>query len=170
MVGFPKRREFFKKIDDEGGIEAICELILEGLTMNEIGDYFGCSAGLIYLWFKRNGPEEREEYRKATDEARAHRAHLVAEGVYRELSEMVDAEDTTMTKVSAMKSKADYSKFLASRWNRRDYGDEKSAVNVNVNTQNFGDDFMKAIGESTKQELGDGVPEADFKVLEPGEE
>lgn len=150
MPGRPIRRlmiaELERRAKDAGpevtAIDIVCEWTAEGQTMadlaRELTEATGqtISPGVIGSWVNST----KEGNTKITA-ARALAAHVLAEktlGVFEELS----GTEVTREEVALGKAKAEVMQWLASKWNRPQYGTEAASINVQINA---GDAHLEAL-------------------------
>ena len=111
-------------------IDYVCERTAAGDTFRaicrDLVDAIGHSleGGTLSSWVNGNA-----DYRMKITAARALGAtNLVEEGM-----EILDDADESREAVAKAKARADYRQWLASKWNRPQYGQDQAQVNVQVN-------------------------------------
>lgn len=127
MPGRPVLRKFSAHVEEAGGDHVILDRIAAGDYVTEIAREWGVSRYTLYAW-RDDGGEERVE-------AWNHARELSAEA-HVEDAEKILFEDAppgiSSAEVSLRKEQANFKRWLASKRNREEYGDDRQAVNVNV--------------------------------------
>jgi hypothetical protein len=164
MTGRPKLRAFTRKVEKNGGADAIFERIADGEPIKQIMADYGVSRGMFYLWKK--GDEELELKYKVARELAAD-AHV--ENALEILDELEDEGDTvTSAQVGAASARANYRKWLATVQNREQYGDQKGGVEVTLNVGQLHLDALRSSGTMPSLPAGEEgeVVEAEVLVIE----
>lgn len=114
-------------------IDLICEWTVEGKTLAEIArELTECtgqtiSSGVLSSWVNST----KEGTAKITA-ARALAAHDLAEQSLTVLDEL-EGTEVTKEEIALAKARADTRQWLASKWNRTQYGADTAQINVNTN-------------------------------------
>lgn len=147
MAGAPKRRSDLQKIETEVGEEGVLGLIEQGYTLRRCASELGVSLGTMSKWVSAT-PERTA----AVSRARARGAGLLAEQTLDIADESGDA-----------RLRVDTRKWLASKWNAIEYGEQRPSLTVNIATAHLSD--LRGLLVAAEQ-----VPQAldisDAKVLE----
>lgn len=126
---------------DEAGEAAVFERIAAAETVGKVAESFGVARSSFYGWVKRGGDERRAAF----EDARRQSADAHAENALRILDE---ASSKSTAEVTLARAKSDVRKWLATCFNRAQYGDP--GVNVKVdNVVSIGQlhlDALKANG------------------------
>lgn len=109
-------------IEERGGEEWFFGQIAEGVKLTAIARSLGCDRQILYLWIKRG--EGREE---AMVEARRLAAFSIVED---QDDELENARPLTPVEAAHLRTKANYRQWLASKFNRSAFGEEKGAAVV----------------------------------------
>lgn len=139
-----RRRDHFEDDSDSTTLDYLCEWIANGHTLKALAQeltdelHFEVWAESLHRIIRRQFGDDRAD--KALTEARARASHGFAE----EALELVDrADDTSSAAVSKASSQARSRQWLASKWNRKDYGDDKG-VSVNVSISSLHLDALRS--------------------------
>lgn len=146
-------------IEKLGGDEYIFDRVADGEPMRAIAETFGYSRGMIYTWIKAGGPEREAGFRAAREAA----AHTLVE----DSGEILDAaakQVATPADVQLAKARSEHKKWLASMFNRKDYGDETGKIDVNLNIGQLHLDALRAHGRRQPALTG-----RDLSALPPGD-
>lgn len=114
-------------------IDVVCEWTAEGQTLAdlalELTESAGVtiSAGVIGRW-----ANSTKENKAKLNAARALAAHVLAEQSVQEFEQLKGTE-VTREEVGLAKAASDAKQWLASKWNRAQYGNDVAQVNVQVN-------------------------------------
>lgn len=144
MAGTPKKRLMLKELErrahiaseDQGEtitpLQYVCEWVAAGQPMADLIRDMNVtepnlkldSAGILSSWVNST-----KEGKVMISEARAVAAHALAE----QGMDILDDSDEDRDAIAKNKARSDYRKWLASVWNRPQYGQEAQQVQVNVN-------------------------------------
>lgn len=120
MAGKPKRKTDLVVLSTKASV--VEEMLSEGKTQAEVYRALGISKMSWYDWLA--APEGRDVLARA----RARATDKMAE------ESLTIADTTAPEDVQVAKLRIDTRKWLASKWNRGTYGDDKGAlVNININ-------------------------------------
>lgn len=135
----------------------IFDRVANGETMRAIADTFGYSRGMIYSWIKAGGPDREAAFKAARETA----SHIYVEdaGDILENAKPITSADATMAK-----ARSEHKKWLASVYNRKDYGDETGKIDVNLNIGQLHLDALRAHGRRQPVLAG-----RDLSALPPGD-
>lgn len=116
MAGAPLRKAMIAEIKDRGGEDWLFDLVASGTPVLRIAEqYLNCGKSMLYRWL-REDPGRREALKRAREES----GHaLVEEGL-----DIVDNADEDNVQVA--KERASMRKFMASRYNRADFGEQNA--------------------------------------------
>jgi transposase-like protein len=129
MAGRPQERELQAKLIAHGralghevttggeneAIYAVAHWLMDGKTVKALGTHLKVSSGLLYSWINRT-----EDRKNAVDEARKICAHVLVD----EAGEILDS--ATNPSISVDRERARFKQWLASRFNRPAYGEDKA--------------------------------------------
>ena len=153
MPGQPKFTALCVQIDSEvdGELE-IMERVGAGETSKSIAESYGVSYELLRRWLNLH-PERRRAY----DAAKADSADALVE----EAGEILDDADAESgPSVQKAKSRAEHRRWLASKRDRQQYGDDaKANVQVNVDLSSLHLDALREVGHM------DHAPLAEVELL-----
>lgn len=121
MPGTPIKRQLIARIDQIGGPEAIIERVASGETLTSIAAELGVSREALSGWMNRD-----EERTIALRSARAR----AAEALVDQTLQIADAASPQEAQVARLR--IDTRQWIASRWNRAEYGQDKAAVEINI--------------------------------------
>ena len=148
MPGRPVLAQLVARIEDRGGIEWFCNEIQSGVKVAAIARELSTSSGQIYAWLKTD-----EDYWPAMRDARANLAHtLVDEAI--EIADKSKRADSGVTR-----ERVGMRKWMAERYNRKDYGQPDKQATVQVNIGQLHLRSMKKYRE---------IEEAEIEVIESG--
>jgi transposase len=134
MPGRPKLKKLCAKIEEEGGVAIIYDLVAQGYLLREVGEAYETSRGMIYSALRMM---DRDGYQAALAKAREDGAHMLAE----EGLEILD--DATPDDIQVAKERAQYRRWMAGMHNKKAYGEKKEGVVLNINALHF-DALQKA--------------------------
>ena len=137
MAGQPKQRELAARIEEAGGDATIFARIADAEPIKKIADSFGVSRQALYNW--RDADEARKQNWTAAVEQSAF-AH--AEKAAEVLSEAVTKDGLSSAMAKIFGELAQNHRWMAARFNRPQFGDAATQVNVGLN---FGDLHMEAL-------------------------
>lgn len=164
MSGRPKLRAFCRKVEKNGGEDAVFERIADGEPIKTIMADYGVSRGMFYLW-KKGNEELEEKYTVARQLA----ADAHVENALEILDDLEDEGDTvTSAQVGAASARANYRKWLASVQNREQYGERKGGVELTLNVGELHLDALRASGTMHSLPAGEEgvVVEAEVLAIE----
>lgn len=143
MPGQPKMRALTQKIDElERGEDEIFERIADGEFMGKIAQSLGVSRPMLYYWIKKGGEERQEKF----DTAKQISADTLVEDGMEILDSPLDFGDHS-GEPALRKARAAYRQWLASKRNRKDYGDDKQpGVNVHLSVGELHLDALRRHG------------------------
>lgn len=115
-------------------IDYVCERVASGDTLRTIARDIGVnigrpefSAGTLSSWVNQDAGRKQQ-----IAAARALYADMAVEEGQEILDELAGTE-VTKEEIQLAKARADYRQWLASKWNRTQYGADTASVNVQVN-------------------------------------
>ena len=156
MSSRPHLAAFSAAVERLGGDSVIFDRVANGEPMRAIAETFGYSRGMIYSWIKAGGPEREAAFRAAREAA----SHVLVE----DAGEILDnAKPITSADATMAKARSEHKKWLASVYNRKDYGDETGKIDVNLNV---GALHLEALRSAGRREL----PGRDLSALLPAED
>ena len=182
MAGRPLRRLLIAELErraldrgHDGPLEVVYEWVAGGRTLRElshdvskkVGQFI--SPGVISL-YTNSTPEGKQMMR----EARAIAAALLAE----EALEIMDDADEDKNAIAKAKGQVELRTWLASRWNRKEYGNDQAQVNVNLNVGQLHLDALRqravpatalpalTSGHSKELPSGDDISDAEVEEIE----
>lgn len=125
-------------------LDYVSEWIANGQTLKALAQDLSTELGFD-LWAESLNRMLRRTFgEQAVDRALAEARMRASHGFAEESVEIVDqADDTSSAAVSKASSRARSRQWLASKWNRKDYGDEKG-VSVNVSITSLHLDALRA--------------------------
>ena len=142
-VGKPRKpRGSIARLDD--GEAVVFERIAAAETVGKVAESFGVSRSSFYGWVKQGGDERRAMFEDARRQsADAHAENAV--GILDEASSYSTAE------VTLARAQSDVRKWLATSFNRAQYGDPGVSVKVNnaVSISQLHLDALRAHGQNT---------------------
>ena len=153
VTGQPIARRLAGLIVDDGGDAAVLDRVADGEPMVDIAKTYKISRSTLMRWVKK-------------DEAR-HAAYLVAksesaDALVEEAGEILDGASTeTGPDVQKAKERAAHRRWLASKRDRAQYGDDaKALIAVNVDLSSLHLDALREAGHM------DQIPEAEVELLD----
>jgi hypothetical protein len=124
-MGQPFLHKIARDIDALGGEEWFFGEIADGTKLRELAEKLGCSRPLLYRWMKLE-PSREEAWRLS----RELRAHSLAEDTD---DEVAQGGSLSPGEAQALNTRVRYRQWLAERYNRKDFGQEKgSQITLNV--------------------------------------
>ena len=136
MAGQPRLRELDVDIFVRGGMEWFLDEISDGKPLTKIAKQLSCSTRLMYDWI-RWGDDEGERW-AAFQTARQLSATALAEQGMEELAN-ARSSDTAI-----VRERVAHKRWLAERYDRETFGQQKEAVQVNINLSQLHIDALKA--------------------------
>lgn len=160
MASRPKWRAFERAINRAGGIEAITDLVVDGMTVKAIAATFKGSRQLVYKYVNDpKHPDRRPLFRKAREDS--------ADALAEDALDILDAGQDDAVGVQRAKHRADHRRWLAGLRNRADFG---TKADVGVNQLNIGELHLHALQGAQRVALpapAADIVDADFTVEEP---
>ena len=147
-----------RDVEAAGGDEAVFARIEAGERVGAIMRSYGLSRGMFYRWVKVGGDARRARYQ----EARRYSADALAEDgreILDRLAKAAKTRDVSNAEVSLANSRANYRKYLASVYDREQYG-ERPGVQVNIGIRDLHLDALRTLG-------GAAVGPDDMRSLAP---
>ena len=148
-------------------IDVVCEWTAEGNTLSDLARELtdSCkltiSPGVLGSW-----ANSTKEFKAKLDAARALAAHTLAEQSIQEFEDLKGTE-ITREEVALAKAASDAKQWLASKWNRKQYGNDTAQVNVQVNMPGQHLEALRRRAELKAQTTPLLPPsEADYEVVE----
>lgn len=141
MAGQPVKRAMIAALERraaeagaDSALDYVCEYVATAQgtqrdlcrELSEDMDGHKVESGVLSSWINST-----QEGKTKIAEARSIAAHVLAEQGMEILDDLGGTE-VTREEVALAKGRAEYRQWLASRWNRKAYGQDTSAVNVNV--------------------------------------
>lgn len=141
MAGQPLRRAMIRELEKRAKlagegmtpIDVLCEWTAEGNTLSELARELTessgktISPGVIGSW-----ANSTKEFKAKLDAARALAAHILAEESIKAFDDLAGTE-VTSEEVALAKATSGAKQWLASKWNRPQYGADVAQVNVELN-------------------------------------
>lgn len=181
MAGRPLRTKLIEELErraielgvergeELGPLDYIYDRVSSGTTMRDLtlevgkacGHNLAASSGILTNWVNST-PDGQEMLRRA----RANAAHILAE----EAGDIIDEADDSKLGLMRAKLKVEQHRWLAGKWNRRDYGEQPQVqINNNLDIGQLHIDAMR----QRRIEQGDSTPTlalptaegADYEVL-----
>jgi hypothetical protein len=161
MAGQPKKQSDIAKIEAVGD-DAVLELLEQGYTTRRLAEHFSVSLGSVSVWLRRRT--------EAVSRARARGAHALAD-------QALDlADGATVDTERLAKLQIDTRKWLASKWNAMDYGEQRPGLTVNIAAAHLTDlrgllvaveQPQQALEVSDAMVIGDASIQGDVIGIEP---
>lgn len=130
MAGTPQRREMIVAVNDAGGEDALIARIESGETIADLARGFGVSRSALSNWLNRT-PEGKQRIARARETA----SHALAEETLRIADGATNSDDRAKRLAISARQ------WLASKWNRPEYGESPTvALQLNV-----GELFLEAL-------------------------
>ena len=158
-VGKPRKPHGSIASLDEAGEAVVFERIAAAETVGKVAESFGVSRASFYGWVKQGGDERRAAF----EDARRQSADVHAENA---LEILDDASSQSTAEVTLAKAKSDVRKWLATCFNRTQYGDPGVSVKVN-NAVNIGQLHLDALRASSHMR---GIPRQEGKLISPSKD
>ena len=149
-VGKPRKpRGSITSLD--AGEAVVFERIAAAETVGKVAEAFGVSRASFYGWVKQGGDERRAKF----EDARRQSADAHAENAVKNLDE---ASSNTTAEVTLARAQSDVRKWLATCFNRTQYGDPGVSVKVNnaVNISQLHLDALRTHGQNTPTPIPGG--------------
>lgn len=184
MAGQPLKRKIIEELDRRaialseergeplGALDVVHDWVAAGRTMKDllfelgraVGHRFTESNGMLTVWVNST-PEGRAMLAQARELA----AHELAE----ETVDILDRADEDKSALMKAKLRAENNRWLASKWNRKDYGETPPTVALSFDIGQLHIDAMR----QRRIEMGDVSPTlalpapegADYEILPAGE-
>ena len=122
MAGSPLKRQMIARVADAGGVEVIAERVASGETLAAIADELGCRRENLVRWLYSD-----EDRATLIREARARAADALVEQT------IAIADTASPAEAQLARLRIDTRQWIASRWNRAEYGQDKTpAVQINL--------------------------------------
>lgn len=118
-------RKLCREIEEAGGDDYIFSLIVEGMTIEDIGEILGVSRQMVYDWRDRGGEERKKQWSKAM----RMKADWHAEQSSKALG---DIPPLTAAEARWRSDWASEHKWHAMILNREKYGEQKPQADVNI--------------------------------------
>ncbi len=155
MTGQPIARRLAGLITADGGDDAVLDRVAEGESMVDIAKTYRISRSTLMRWVKKDDARH-SAYKAAKSES--------ADSLVEEAGEILDdADPSSGPTVQKAKERAAHRRWLASKRDRVQYGDDaKALVAVNFDLGSLHLDALRAVGHM------DQIPVADVELLEDG--
>ena len=143
-VGKPRKPRGSITSLDQAGEAVVFEHIAAAETVGKIAESFGVSRASFYGWVRQGGDERRAAF----EDARRQSADAHAENAVKILDE---ASSDSTAEVTLARARSDVRKWLATSFNRAQYGDPGVSVKVN-NAVSIGQlhlDALRTHGQNT---------------------
>ena len=144
MPSRPHLQNLSAQIADLGGEDWVFDQIAAAEPMKDIAGHFTnpetnqpYSRQMVYAWIHAGGPERERKWEDAKEVA----AHIYAEQAGEVLDE---SRAITSAEASLVKARSEYRKWLAQKFNRKTYGDDKAGVDINLNIGQLHLDALRA--------------------------
>jgi transposase-like protein len=153
LTGQPIARRLAERILEEGGDEAVLDRVADGESVVEIAKDYKVSRSTLMRWLKKDDGRH-EAYQEAKSES--------ADALVEEAGDILDNASTESgPHVQKAKSRAEHKRWLASKRDRVQYGDDaKALIAVNVDLSSLHLDALREVGHMSQ------IPEA--VVLDDG--
>lgn len=135
MPGHPFLHKIARDIEERGGEQWFFGEIADGVKLKEMAEILGCSRSLFYQWFKM--ADGRWD---AWQEARQLSAHSIVEDTD---DEVVDGARTP-AEAQALNTRVRFRMWLAGKFNREAYGEDKTGPAVVLNIGSLHTDALRA--------------------------
>jgi len=124
MAGQPVKRQLLADIAKKGGVQAICEKIVEGRTIGSIAKDFGVSRQLLSTTLNKT-----PEHRTALQNAKKQRGETYAE----QALQIIDQVEENPNSIAKAREQAGIRKWLAGVSDPDTYGQKQHpAINISV--------------------------------------
>ena len=125
MAGQPRLNALVSAIESAGGDDVIFDRIADGEFLTSVAEDWDVSSQLLRKWIRLD-PERVKRYDAAK--------HASADALVEDAGEILDKASTLSSQhIAKEKSRAEFKKWLATRRDREQYGDDAAQVNVNLN-------------------------------------
>ena len=122
MAGFPVRQALGAALEADGGIDRVCERLVEGESLSKIAKSYDRSRQLLYKWLDAE-PDRRQKIGIAK--------RYAAEGMIDDA--MDDVETETDTRASGLlQARTKFRQWLAGKWNVEFADKAQAAMTINV--------------------------------------
>jgi len=160
VAGQPITRQLAKRIEGEGGDDVVLDLIASGSTLVSVAKTYGVSRETMRKWCNAT-PARKAAY---LDAKSAQAGALVEEA-----GEILDNASTESgPDVQKAKSRAEHRRWLASKRDRAQYGDDaKLQIGVALDLSSLHLDALREVGRMPIQ--GEPIPVAEVELLDSGE-
>lgn len=152
------------QIAAEGGDDVIFDRIAGGQKVGDVMASYGRDRTFFYVWLKAGGEQRQAKYKAAQE--------IAADALVQEALDIVDEPVLIPADAAAARNRADFRKWMAGKYNRNAFGEEKAQVNVGIG---LGDLFVQALQETglhdsslTAYVDGERLSSIDIGVLVPG--
>jgi hypothetical protein len=164
-------RAMLVRIKDAGGWKALLDDVAEGKPFTRVADKYGISRSFLANYMRRNA-----KLKELLAEARKIAAHVYIERATEAIEDADANHAFGREQIAKAKLQSDHYKWLASKYDREFFGDDKTATNVNLNLmQNFPDMHLQALRQLNsvprqKQITSGGEPQPiDAEIINPEE-
>jgi hypothetical protein len=137
MPGHPFLWSIAEKIEALGGEPWFFEQVADGVPMKQIAAQLGCSRPTLYSWINL----DKERRTEALNEAKRVRAHSIVEDLDEEL---VNPGVMSPAAAQLVNTRVKFRQWLAGKFNRDAYGDDKGGAQVVLNIGSMHADALRA--------------------------
>lgn len=160
MAGTPIKRQQYKMIEEAGGEDYVWAALADGLSLTDIAQEIGVRREWLTRWCNR--PERKDRYRMVR--------RMGAEALVDQGLRIVDS--ATPETANLAKIQADYRRWLASKSDPENWGQQDSGGGVTINLGKMHLEAVKTISanrqrqpqtlEHLEPDSGEGVEDGDW--------
>jgi len=156
MPGEPKLRKFEAHLEKLGGEDVLFDLLATEPRVENVAEHFQGflpghpdfpSRSWLYRWRKAGGEERIKKWHQAMKL----RSHLLVEDAL-SLLESEETNPATSAEAQLLKMRVGHRKYLAEKYNRKDFGEEKDETNVNLSVGSLHLDALRSAGSMEQVE------------------
>lgn len=152
VPGQPKLRALAAAIEEAGGDDVIFDQVADGTYLTRIAEEWDVSSQLLRKWVRLD-PERERRYEAAK--------RASADALVEDAGSVLDrASVASSAHVQKAKSQAEFKRWLASKRDRQQYGDDAAQVSVNLN---LGELHLDALRQRARVVE---IPATDVEILD----